>query len=53
MIYTTLGCIVSLILLNLGRFAFASSAHVSWKKKLTHTATDDAKAKHVPQIQED
>ena len=42
-IYTTLGYIVSLILLNLG--------HV-FRFRITHTA-DDAKAKHVFQFLED
>ena len=42
-IYTTLGYIVSLILLNLG--------HV-FRFRIAHTA-DDAKAKHVSQFLED
>ena len=49
-IYTTLGYIVSLILLNLGHvFCFRIVSRVS---HVTHTA-DDVKAKHVSQVQED
>ena len=46
-IYTTLGYIVSLILLNLGHVF-----RLSIVNQMTHTA-DDAKAKHVSQVQED
>ena len=49
-IYTTLGYIVSLILLNLGRVSL--SHRQPYVSHTAHTA-DDAKAKHVSQIQED
>ena len=48
-IYTTLGYIVSLILLHLGH---VFRAHTHTYVYVTHTA-DDAKAKRVSQVQED
>ena len=54
-LYTTLGYIVSLILLNLGHVINVINYCLTrWTffSELTHTA-DDAKAKHVSQVQED
>ena len=58
-IYTTLGYIVSLILLNLGhvfRFRIVSLMCEFGRRRFTEVdsnTADDAKAKHVSQVQED